>query len=1033
MPLMSSFTVIFTFIVLQKNILCFEAFPKRFPKDGLNVLDFETNRLFDPPSRINFQSKDILDYMDKEINKLALNAENVVNHGENFGYKEYTDVSLINLPEKQKVENKTDNVDTIKETEKSLKADLGNFINKSTGNRTEAESNYHVSQLAPKHGYNPQTQDVIIKELGNTNPNNPGYQDKVIYIPVYDQPNLQPQKDYIQQNYESDLNGGTHSNDNKKAIGFIGIVFVHKIQPQDAITPTYVNNNFNQQNNGILHNVQNNRPTYIDVTDGYQYKLSNSITTADIFQQQGGISEYEEETYQPVVQQIEGNRSPQTVTFNSHNEQWQRQKPTNNGWKANPGSTNVLDIPQIQGQPISHQERPWINSQNQNTASFQNAFVNQDINPKGNSKMYNTGRQNFDNKRQIPKNPLFPPRGNAIPKSSSANSNSNKQPNFLNSKNVIQINKQRTNTKNQPNNYQNVKTQHTFKPNSGVYYDDLNKMIAITDEKASGQLIPVIKHVVIEKQVPSINNAQGFISNEGPPNYGRNQQDINQNSQTFHQAPQQLNTQLPSSFANSNVNNGEILDSALNTRNFVQPKWNSNSNNNLSNSPQPQFKNLAHPEQHRRSGGVFVNDKAYESFKSNDENTKENQKQQTFNERSGVPDVDSQHPFFNNLPNLSNNKNPHFSEQTKVFKHGNPVDQEFSTDAEIKEAFRIAGIYIQNQNENLPRQTGNNVHPHNQFETVNPNEAYSHNSKNDRHTPPNLNDVRPTTDQRYNALYHERNHNFNVVKLIDHLLQSHRSSEHPYEMKTNFNKELPKENEWKVVQNPQNTHSSVTETYKDNVNRNPHRSSKPIISTNLLNLNNQRDSLGHINNQHSRHRVTASFQIQDAVTHPQQRNPRNQNLNTNQQHQSEQFYNTSLKQTIPSHTQPSNADYLSEEKGVLVFTGNERKDWKTNPQNKPNDDKTHYQQPGRYQQENHYKENSPNSSEQRPFASVIGRSESNSDPHNKVTKAWYRRDSQNTKDNSAKKNRGKIDNTGVYIANDADGADSNGFGGEKFW
>ncbi|GFR11549.1 uncharacterized protein TNCT_297071 [Trichonephila clavata] len=1032
MSLMSSFTVLLTFIVLQKNIICFEA----FPKDGLNVLDFETNRLFDPPSRINFQNKDILDYMDKEINKLALKAENVVKHGENFGYKEYTDVSLIKLPEKQSVENKTDNVYTVKGTEKNLKADLGNFINKPTGNRTEAESNYHVSQLAPKQGYNPQAQDVIIKELGNSNPNSPGYQDKVIYIPVYDSPNVQPQKDYIQQNYaQSDLNGGTHSNENKKAIGFIGIVFVHKMQPQDAITPTHVNNNFNQKNNGILHNVQNNRPTYIDISDGSHHKLSNSITAADIFQQQAGIREYDDETYQPVVQQIDGNRSPQKVSFNSHNEQWQRQNPTNNGWSANQGNTNVLDITQVQGQSISNQERPWINSQNQNTVAFQNAFVNQDINPKGNSKIYNTGRQNFDNKRQIPENPLFPPRGNAIPKSSSANSNSDKQPNFLNSKNAVQIDKHRMNAKNQPNNYQNVNIQPTFKPNSGVHYNDLNQMISITNEKGSGQLFPVIKHVVIEKQVPSINNAQGFLSNERPPSYGRNQQDINQNSQTFYQAPQQLNTPLPSNFAHSNVNNGENHDSALNTRNFVQPQWDSNSNNNLNNSPQPHFKNLANPEQHRRSGGVFLNNKVYENFKSNDKNIKEYEKQQTFNERSGVPDVDPQHLFFNNLPNLNNNNNnQHFSEQIKVFKHGNPVDQEFSTDAEIKEAFRIAGIYIQNQNENLPKHTGNNVHSHNQFETVNSNEAYSQNSKNDRHTPSNLNEVRPTTDQRYNALYHERNHNFNVVKLRDHLLQPHRSSEHPYEMKTNFNKELPKQNGWKVVQNPQNTHSSATETYKDNVNKNPHHSSKPIISTNLLNLNNQRESLDHTNNQHSRHRVTASFQIKDAITHPQQRNPRNQNLNTNQHHQPQQFYNTSLKQTMHSHTQPSNTDYRSKEKeGVLVFTGNERKDWKTNPQNKPNEDRPHYQQPGRYQQENHYKENSPNSSEQRPLASVIDRSESNSDPHDKVTKAWYRRDSQNTKDNSVKKNRGKIDNTGIYNVNDADGADSNGFGGENFW
>ncbi|GFT59532.1 uncharacterized protein NPIL_486881 [Nephila pilipes] len=1025
------FQVLFAFIIVQKNIFCIETFPKEFPKDGLNVFDFEINKLFDPPSRINFKNKGILEYMDKEINKLTLKAESVVNNGENFGYKDYTDVLLIKAPEEQSVGNKTNIGDTSKQT---FNADLGNFINKPTGNRTEAESNNHVSQLSPKQGYNAQARDVIIKELGNTVPYSPEYQDKIIYIPVYDSQNSQSKKGSEHQNYaQNELSDGTLSNENKKTIGFIGVVFVHKMQPQDAIISTHIKNNFNQQNNGILHNVQNTEPTYMDIPDGSQRKLSNSISATNGLQQQIGTSGFDDETYQPVVQQIEDNRSFQTVPLNPHNEQWQTQKPANNGWRTNSGNKNVLDIPQIQGQTMSHQESPWINSQKD--GSFQNTITNQDINPKGNSKLYNTERQNFDNRRQIPENPLFPPRGSATPKSSSVNRfpNSNTQPNFLNSKSNIQVDRHRMNTKNKPNNYQNVKTQQTFKPNSGVHYDDLNHMIAITDGKGSGQLVPVIKHVVIEKQMPSINNAHLFIDSEGATNYGGNRQEINQNSQTFYQAPQHSTSPSSSSIGNNNANNG---NSELNAKTLAHPQWNSDLSNNINNLPQSQFlkasNHLVHPQQRRRNEEIFLHDKIKDHFKSKDENSKDYENQQKFDQKSEVTNDNSQHPFFNNLSNLNNNENSHFSQREKSFKHRNPVNQEFSNDAEIKEAFRIAGIYLQTQNENLPAHEQNNVHSHNRFETINSNEKYYHDNRRDHHhnTPLDLNTVRPTTDQRYNALYHERNNNFNVVKLRNHLLQSPRNTDLPYERKNNVNKELPKENRWKVVQNIQNTQTSVSETYKDNANRNSLHRPKQSVSTEVMDLNNQRGSLDHKNNQHSRYRVTDSFQIKDAISRRQQRNPRNQNLYTNQHQQDSQFYNTSPTQTV----EPSNIDYTSKEnEGVLVFTGNDRKDWKTNSQNKLNKDRTHYQQLGRKHHKNPYEENNPNTSEQRPLASVIGRSESNNDTHDKTTKAWYRRDSENTKDNESKRDGRKVDNTSAHIVNDADGADSNGFGGENFW
>ncbi|GIY03070.1 uncharacterized protein CEXT_572091 [Caerostris extrusa] len=73
--------------------------------------------------------------------------------------------------------------------------------------------------------------------------------------------------------------------------------------------------------------------------------------------------------------------------------------------------------------------------------------------------------------------------------------------------------------------------------------------------------------------------------------------------------------------------------------------------------------------------------------------------------------------------------------------------------------------------------------------------------------------------------------------------------------------------------------------------------------------------------------------------------------------------------------------------------------------------------------------------DQRPFVSGSGTSNSNRDHHDKTTNGWYKREVENIEKDSIKSNSGKIrnDNDNDYVINDADGADSNGFGGENFW
>ncbi|GIY03067.1 uncharacterized protein CEXT_572071 [Caerostris extrusa] len=136
------------------------SFSQSSSKNGFN--SFDLNNLLDPPSKLSFKHKDILDYMDREIDKLSQKAAFISDY-EGIGYKEYTDTLL---------------------TSEKIK----------TKQKSEAESNNHVSHVDPTDGYNLQSPEVIVKELGNRAPNSAGYQDKVVYIPVYDSSNSQSGK-----------------------------------------------------------------------------------------------------------------------------------------------------------------------------------------------------------------------------------------------------------------------------------------------------------------------------------------------------------------------------------------------------------------------------------------------------------------------------------------------------------------------------------------------------------------------------------------------------------------------------------------------------------------------------------------------------------------------------------------------------------------------------------------------------------------------------------------------------------------------
>ncbi|GIY83454.1 uncharacterized protein CDAR_221221 [Caerostris darwini] len=1002
MTFRSSSTVLLAFCLVLKSLLCFAVFPQSSSKNGFN--SFDLNNLLDPPSKLSFKHKDILDYMDREIDKLSQKAAFISDY-EGIGYKEYTDTLLT--PEK--VKNKTEVPDTSTKSESKTNVDLKNFINKSIFNRSEAESNNHVSHVDPTDGYNLQSPEVIVKELGNRAPNSAGYQDKVVYIPVYDSSNSQSGKNEYQKYSQNGLNNGP----NKKAIGFIGVVFVHKMQPGDAIL-NHGENNFPQQPNGISHNVQRAQSVYNNVpVEPHQKLPSNSISVEDAFQQQVNINGFNDETYKLQMQQKKANLPfqappPPPPQFNPNNIQWQGQNPSENSnvWRTNSGYKNIPGTVQILPQAFPKQSVSWINTQNQKIGPSPNIPFNPNNFP---NKILN--RTTTENKILILEDDQF------------------QKTLFFH----LENDENRYNNRNPSINYPNIKIQQNFISSDGINSNGLSNVIAISDGKGSDQIIPVIKHVVIEKHVPYL-----LLNNDNPSN----NQGFDQNSHNFNQAQQYLTNPSSSGLGNNYVNNVEA--SVSGNENSVQSnQWALNSANQINGSPQTyenNLNNLNQQNQYIRNEDTFSNDQVYENFKSDSRNP-ENDNRVKFNQGTISYNSNNRQPFFDNS-NVNINQNSGTSSQSvQSYNPVNPINQEFSNDAEIKEAFKVAGIYLQNQIETPPSRTETNASPHNRYEARTLNNA-PHDIKTHQNTPVFANDIRPTTDQRYNALYHEKNNNLNIIRLRDQILQPHRSMDpvqhynNELRKQNNFNntnriqenvrnsvgsthkisndlhRESPKQNGWQVHQNVRNIQSSVTYNNDESAS------------------SNHRPEMSHTNTQHSRDIKKTSFQIKDAIAHPQQRNFNNQNLNINKPYPEQYLYNNAPEQL----NNPSVVDYTSKEnKGVLVFTGYGKEDWKANAENNRNTNTAQSQQPVTFYQKNEYKEDSSKRMDQRPFVSGSGTSNNNRDHHDKTTKGWYKREVENIEKDSTKSDSGKIRNGNDYVINDADGADSNGFGGENFW
>ncbi|KAF8784475.1 hypothetical protein HNY73_010149 [Argiope bruennichi] len=1003
--------------------------------------------------------------MDKELEKFSL--KTAFEKDDNYRYRSYSPLKKVHEP--QNSENKTDSKNTTKEGESRTGVSLKNFIDKSTTNGSEAESNNHVYHLNPAPAYNHPSSNVIVKELGGSGLNSPRYQDKVVYVPIYDSPNPQPEKSYTRQNFvQSDLNGGTQISQNRKVIGFIGVVFVHKL-PDDAIAQPQGQNTFQQHNQRALQNLQSTQPTYSDASGDLQDKFPNAISFENVLPQQVGSSGLNEEAYIIRQQKTDGNYLANPAPYNPNNEQWKYQKSLGktNGWEANSGIKYEPDLSQVQGQTFSQQSKSWMNSQNQKIVPSPNAFLNQGAIPQENSKVYKNGKQNFDSRKQIPENPLFPARSNAKPKNSPVSkfSVSNQELNILNNK---QGNVRGLHHKQQSNNYQNLNKQQNINLNEGIYPSDLSNLIAISDGKGSDQFVPVIKHVVIEKHVQP--NANGnFLSNSGDIlNDNEAQGELYQNIKNFEKVEQHFVNPTSPNLGINYETSVKKSGSIPNIEDPVQSQWVPRLNNQINRSPQVQYSDVPNNlEQYRNNNEKFLNDQIHKNFETKNSHHG-NPKKQKFNQGSVASNHNNQHAFFENLPNLNLNQNSN-EHSRQSYNSGPTLNQEFSKDPEIREAFRVAGIYLQNQAEIIPSHNENNASPHNSFEKMDSNQAYSQETQNNQNSFINSNNIRPTTDQRYNALYHERNNNLNIIRLRDKILQTYQNTDPVQQFNNEMQKygsfnntdkfhhslenpatmpQTPNQNGWQVIQNMKNTQSSVT--YQKDANSNAYDRSKTNTTPESQIFGNQRSIPNHVNNQHQRDRAANSFQIKDAVIHPQQHTSITQNFEFNQNNPVQQIYNRA-GQNHPEQHHSNNAFHIhsaqqfhkraplkkdvtsKENEGVLVFTGYGKQDWNGKGRNNHNTNQPHPQQRGQFRQENHFKEEDSLKVGQRPPVSLISTSNSKSDHHDKTTKAWYKRDLENTNNSSIKKDGGKIDNSSDYIIKDTDGADSNGFGGESFW
>ncbi|KAG8181072.1 hypothetical protein JTE90_014784 [Oedothorax gibbosus] len=951
-----------------------------------------------------------------------------------------------------------------------IKESIKKTVDQPVENSKTSETNNYITHMFPnqnanKQMYNPHMGGAVVQKLENS----PHKHGKVVYIPVYDSPN-QNGHSLSGHNVHKKLSQNAQHNGHKKAVGYIAVVFVNKMNPQDAIHPTRTqhkgksNGNYQHQLTHPSRGMNNQNSIWPpgkglqqqpgkSNLDGEDYRLleqakmknpqiqwqNNEVPNSNMQWQNPENVEWQNlqtlnsgngqwqntqvlntdsgqwknpengqwqnpQVLNPDNGQWQNLQSPNAgndqwqnhQVLNSDSEQWQNQIPSNHGneklnskhithhnqqpnflggqqwknqkksnpntpqwknqqssipnnaqwhgntlvvggntWKQSPGANHMPQMPEFQGN-IIYDQKHWSQNQNINTGQNKYKNPNQGTVSKGNSKV----NPNYP----VSGNPLFPTRGKPQPKSVMALNNKNGQ-NF-HQKKMIKGNAIWIDENGQLHNNQNHGPQQGF----NKHEISLSPSVPENHNKGSIEYLPILQHVVIEKSADGNNNHhtsdsdsmyQGGLQNDLPnhiPNFVPN---------AINQGPGPNNH-----YGSKNENNLNF--------NVVSPQmWKSITESGKHEYPEIKFlqaqNNFLQSNHHKRNGVPYREHVLGKSIvvNGNSVSTKNSETLKHGNHKINENAQVNQHT-------------PHvFPLQSNEIHQGSPINQDFSNDPQIRDAFRVAGIYLQNR-KNLQTTSNDLQNPHSQLHPVNSNAEYNNEARNALSS--SSRDIKATTDQRYNALVHEKNNNLNIVKANDHLLQP--NSPDIAQLFGQVPNSINQNNRIQQIFNNPNVDLSKFNELK----RFPDGASRNTVSE-LFKKNDE--------NLQSRHQAFT-----------------NQNLDENYSYNAD-----------PRQNQKSSVAANLEQNDASIITGYGQKD-------------TTYESSER---------NLPDRSDKRSYEnqrSGVLKAGNRDDNQPDDSRKWQQKYSENYSFNS---NSGSNQNSKISNFKNADGSDSDGFGGESFF
>nr|XP_042898123.1 GATA zinc finger domain-containing protein 14-like [Parasteatoda tepidariorum] len=355
-------------------------------------------------------------------------------------------------------------------------------------------------------------------------------------------------------------------------------------------------------------------------------------------------------------------------------------------------------------------------------------------------------------------------------------------------------------------------------------------------------------------------------------------------------------------------------------------------------------------------------------------------------------------------------------------------------DTDIDKAFKAAGIYLNNQN-NVGVQSRSFTPENVRFDS---DPRYFHHRSEEINK--NSDNIRPTTDQRYNALFHERNNNFNVAKMatiptyreqnIKHRIPKFYSNftymNNIGSTNTNFSGKslevengqfvtLPlDENSWKVIKKNNNSYE-LERTIPDSISK-----TAPFA---FNAQNNDQFHQQSFQNSPPNHGISPEyFDVKSAVFNGQQIKFLNNDMDLNPLYNSKEIYK------IPSDRIRKQFPELKTNKQTeeaLLFSGFNNGGWipsKTDDNNQKDRDLQQFSGAEK-------RVTDGNSKSESNLSRFTGKNKFNYD--NSINARI--KNNNNEKNGELKNNSDKSEKKNVSNNSEVDGADPNGFGGESFW